>query len=175
MNKITPFNKKAEGTLKINNYITAKIVKLVGDNVSPGVYSIEESLKIADDLNLDLVEVSSDQNPVICKVMDYQKYLYEKKKRDKKSDKVNIKEVKFTPNTAEHDFNFKLKNIKTFLQKGDRVRVMVIFKGREMKYKQHGAELLKKLIDSIEECGTAESPLKMEGNKMIITFKPKKK
>lgn len=174
-NSNKPFlKKKEENGLRVNYNIRAPYVKLVGDNVTVDVYPIKEAIKIADDLNLDLVEVSPTQNPPICKIMDYQKYLYDKKKNEKKSDKIETKELRFTPNTGDHDFDFKVKHAINFLEKGDRVKAFVFFKGREMKYKDQGAEILSKFIEAIKEHGVADAPLKMEGNKMILFFRPKK-
>jgi len=167
--------KKEENGLKINHQIRAYNVKLVGDNVTIGIYSIKEALKIADDLNLDLVEVSPTQIPSVCKIMDYQKYLYDKKKNEKKQEKVDTKEIRLTPNTGEHDFDFKLKHAINFLEKGDRVKVFVFFKGREMAHKSLGADILSKFLDALKDYGTVDAPMKMEGNKMILFFKPKKK
>jgi len=167
--------KKEENGLKINYQIKAPFVKLVGDNVKADVYSLKDAIKIADDMNLDLIEVGATQSPPICKIMDYQKFLYDKKKNEKKPDRVETKELRFTPTTGDHDFNFKLKHAQNFLEKGDRVKAFVFFKGREMKYKDKGAEILKRLSDALEPYGTVEVPVKMEGNKMFIHLRPKKK
>lgn len=175
MNNKPFLKKKEENGLRINYKIRAPHVKLVGDNVIIGVYPIKEAIKIADDLNLDLVEVSSMQTPPICKIMDYQKYLYDKKKNEKKSDKIDTKEIRLTPSTGEHDFNFKLKHAINFLEKGDRVKVFVFFKGREMAHKSLGADILSKFLDALKDYGVVDAPMKTEGNKMILFFRPKKK
>jgi translation initiation factor IF-3 len=107
--------------------------------------------------------------------MDYQKYLYDKKKNEKKSDKVETKELRFTPNTGDHDFDFKVKHAQNFLEKGNRIKAFVFFKGREMAYKDKGTEVLYKLAVALEEYGTVESPAKMDGKKMIMFMRPKKK
>lgn len=174
-NKKIFFKKKEESGLKINHQIRAYTVKLVGDNVAIGIYSIKEAMKIADDLNLDLVEVSPAQNPPVCKVMDYQKYLYDKRKNEKKQGKIDTKEIRLTPNTGEHDFDFKLKHAINFLEKGNRVKVFVFFKGREMAHKSSGADILSKFLEALKDHGTVDAPMKMEGNKMILFFRPKKK
>jgi translation initiation factor IF-3 len=139
------------------------------------VYSIKEAIQLADDLNLDLVEVSPQQNPPICKILDYQKFLYDKKKNEKKPDKIETKEIRFTPNTGEHDFAFKLKHAQAFLERGDRVKAFVFFKGREKMYQNQGVELLNRFTAALEEYGIVDSPIKMEGNKMNIFYRPKKK
>lgn len=168
-------NKKEESKAKVNFQIKAPMVKLVGDNVNIGVYPIKEALKLAEDLELDLVEVSTNQNPPICKIMDYQKFLYDKKKNEKKSDKTETKEVRFRPVTDDNDINVKVNNSRKFLEKGNRVKAFVFFKGRENMYKNKGAEILQKFVLALEDCSIIESEPKMEGNKMIIFLRPKKK
>jgi translation initiation factor IF-3 len=167
--------KKEDNRLKINYQIKSPTVKLVGENVKIGVYSITEAIKIADDLNLDLVEVSPSQIPPICRIVDYEKFLYDKKKNEKKPDQVKTKELKFRPVTDEHDFNFKLKHAQSFLEKGDRVKALVFFKGREMMYKNQGKDILDKLTVALEGYGIIDAPIRMEGNKMFMFFRPKKK
>jgi len=169
------FKKKEENRLNVNHQIKAYYVKLVGDNVKMDTYPIAEAMRIADELNLDLVEINASQTPPICKIMDYQKFLYNKKKDTKKPDKIDMKELRFTPNTGEHDFNFKLGHAKNFLAKGDRLKIVVVFKGREMAYQSKGAEILTQLIDALEDCGIPEAIPKMEGKKMILFMRPKKK
>lgn len=167
--------KKTENELRTNNQIRSSQVKLVGDNVKMGVYSISEAIRIADEMNLDLVEVSPLQTPPVCKIMDYQKFLFDKKKNEKKSEKIEIKELKFTPSIGEHDFLFKIRHARSFLEKNNRVKIFVLFKGREIKYQEQGAEVLSRVIDALQDIGVVDSQLKTEGNKMIIFFKPKKK
>lgn len=168
-------NKKQDFGFKTNYQIKSPQMKLVGDNVTMGVYSFKEAIAIADGLNLDLVEISPNQSPPICKIMDYEKFIYDKKKNEKKSDKVKTKELRFTPSTGNHDLEFKIKHAKSFLEKGNRVKMFVLFKGREMKYQDQGAEIIKKIVDALEDIGIVESDLKIENNKMIVFFKPKKK
>jgi len=169
------FKKKEENGLRTNNQIRNPFVKLVGDNVTMGIYPIAEAMRMADGQNLDLVEISSAQNPSICKIIDYQKYLYDKKKNEKKPDRVETKEIRFTPTTGDHDFNFKLKHAQNFLERGDRVKAFVFFKGREMKYKEQGAEILQRLVVALDSYGIIEVPVKMEGHKMFLFLRPKKK
>jgi translation initiation factor IF-3 len=168
-------NKKEENKFNINYQIKAPQVKLVGDNVTMGIYSLKEAIRISDELGLDLVEISPTQNPPICKIMDYMKFLYDRKKNEKKPDKVETKEVRFRPVTDDNYLNVKINNSRKFLEKGNRVKAFVFFKGRENAYKNKGAEILQKFILALEDCSTIESALKMEGNKMIIFLKPKKK
>ncbi len=168
-------SKKQDSGFKTNYQIKSPQVKLVGDNVTMGVYSFKEAIAIADGLNLDLVEISPNQSPPICKIMDYEKFIYDKKKNEKKSDKVKTKELRFTPSTGNHDLEFKIKHAKSFLEKGNRVKMFVLFKGREMKYQDQGAEIIRKIVDALEDIGIVESDLKIENNKMIVFFKPKKK
>jgi translation initiation factor IF-3 len=167
--------RKEENKLRINNQIRVSQVKLVGDNVRMDIYPIQEAIRLADEMGLDLVEINASQIPPICKIMDYQKFLYDKRKNDKKPDKIETKELRFRPKTDEHDFNFKVKHAQNFLSKGDRLKVVIFFKGREMAYQNQGAELLKKLVDALETYGVPEAIPKMEGTKMLMFFKPKKK
>ena len=168
-------NRKEENRLNINNQIRVSQVKLVGDNVEVGVYSIKDALALADELGLDLVEMNASQTPSVCKIIDYQKFLYDRKKNEKKPDKVEMKELRFRPATDDNDFNFKIKHAQNFLSKGDRVKVVVVFKGREMAYQSQGAELLQKVVSALSEFGLPEAVPKFEGKKMLMFFKPKKK
>jgi len=174
-------NKDKEGKHKLNNEIRAKTVRVVGENVvNPGVYSLAEALKIADDLELDLVEISPQADPPVCRVTDYQKFLYQQKKKQKeikaKTAKVVVKELRFGPNTDDHDYNFKLKHAQTFLGEGDKVKAYVMFKGRSILYKEQGEILLLRLANDLEELGKVEQMPKLEGKRMsmLITPKPKK-
>ena len=163
----------------INEHIRAREVRLVGDNVTPGIYSIHEALKIAEDLELDLVEISAQAEPPVCKVLDYQKYLYQQKKRAKeqkaKSVKVVIKEIRFGPQTDEHDYNFKLNHAIGFLQEGSKVKAYVFFKGRSILFKEQGEVLLLRFANDLEEYGKVEQMPLLEGKRMIIMISPKKK
>ena len=141
--------------------------------------SIDEALKMADDMNLDLVEISPNADPPVCKVIDYQKFLYQQKKKQKemksKATKVVVKEIRFGPNTDEHDFNFKLKHAKSFLEDGAKVKAYVFFKGRSILFKDKGEVLLLRLATELEDYGKVEQMPKLEGKRMIMFFSPKKK
>ena len=171
--------RKQEALHKINKYIRAQVVRLVGDNIEEaGIVSIEEALKLADELELDLVEISPNANPPVCKITDYQKFLYQQKKKQKelkaKSTKIVVKEIRFGPNTDEHDFNFKLKHAIKFLEEGAKVKAYVFFKGRSILFKDKGEVLLLKLATELEEYGKVEQLPKLEGKRMIMFFAPKK-
>lgn len=163
----------------INEHIRAREVRLVGDNVTPGIYSIQEARKIADDLELDLVEISAQADPPVCKILDYQKYLYQQKKKAKeikaKSTKVVVKEIRFGPQTDDHDYNFKLKHAVGFLQEGAKVKAYVFFKGRSILFKEQGEVLLLRFANDLEEYGKVEQMPLLEGKRMIIMISPKKK
>lgn len=172
-----PFRK--EEPYKINEKIRASEVRLVGENVKVGVYSTQEALKIAQDLELDLVEISPNAEPPVCKATDYKKFLYEKKKREKEvksnAQKTVIKEIRFGPNTDDHDFEFKAKHAEGFLKDGAKVKAFVQFKGRAIVFKDRGELLLLKLAKHLEEVGAVEQLPKMEGKRMLMFIAPKKK
>lgn len=153
-------------------------MRLVGDNVEMDVYPIEEALKIADEKELDLVEISPKADPPVCKVMDYKKFLFEQKKREKaikqKTSKVVVKEIRFGPNTDDHDYNFKLKNAEKFLKDGAKLKAFVFFKGRSIVFKDKGKILLLQLAKDLEELGKVEQMPKLEGKRMIMMIAPKK-
>ncbi len=163
----------------INEHIRAPQVRLVGDNVTPGIYSIHEARKVAEEQELDLVEISAQADPPVCKVLDYQKYLYQQKKKAKeikaKSTKVVVKEIRFGPQTDDHDYNFKLKHARGFLQEGAKVKAYVFFKGRSILFKEQGEVLLLRFASDLEECGKVEQMPLLEGKRMIIMISPKKK
>ena len=163
----------------INEHIRAREVRLVGDNVTVGIYSIHEALKIAEDLELDLVEISPNAEPPECKVLDYQKYLYQQKKKAKeikaKSTKIVVKEIRFGPQTDDHDYNFKLKHAIGFLQEGAKVKAYVFFKGRSILFKEQGEVLLLRFANDLEDYGKVEQMPVLEGKRMIIMLSPKKK
>jgi translation initiation factor IF-3 len=153
-------------------------VRVVGDNVdNPGVYSIQDAIKMADDQELDLVEVSPKANPPVCRIIDYQKFLYQQKKKQKelksKTTKVVVKEIRFGPNTDEHDYNFKLNHAKKFLQEGAKVKAFVFFKGRSILFKDKGEILLLRLARDLEEFGKVEKMPKLEGKRMTMFIAPK--
>ncbi len=163
----------------INEHIRAREVRLVGDNVTPGIYSIQEARKIAENLELDLVEISAQADPPVCKVLDYQKYLYQQKKKAKeikaKSTKVVVKEIRFGPQTDDHDYNFKLKHAQGFLQEGAKVKAYVFFKGRSILFKEQGEVLLLRFANDLEDYGKVEQMPVLEGKRMTIMISPKKK
>ena len=163
----------------INEQIRAREVRLVGDNVTPGIYSIHEARKIAEELELDLVEISPTAEPPVCKVLDYQKFLYQQKKKAKeikaKQMKVVTKEIRFGPQTDDHDYNFKLKHAIGFLQEGAKVKAYVFFKGRSILFKEQGEVLLLRFANDLEEYGKVEQMPLLEGKRMIIMLSPKKK
>ncbi len=152
---------------------------MVGDGVEANIVSLEEALKTANRLGLDLVEISPKAEPPVCKIIDYKKFIYDQKKRQKaikaKTIKVVIKELRFGPNTGEHDFNFKLKHAEKFLQDGAKVKAFVFFRGRTIIFKENGEILLLRLAQALEEFGVVESMPKLEGKKMIMLIAPKKK
>lgn len=152
---------------------------MVGDNVDVGIYSLAEGLKIADDLGLDLVEISPSANPPVCKVMDYKKFLYEQKKREKalksKASKVVIKEIRFGPQTDDHDYEFKKRHAEKFLKDGAKLKAFVFFKGRSIVYKDQGEILLLRLAQDLEEVGKVEQMPKLEGKRMTMFIAPIKK
>ena len=152
---------------------------MVGENVEIGVYSKSKALIIADDLGLDLVEISPKANPPVCKIVDYKKFLYEQKKREKalksKATKVVVKEIRFGPQTDDHDYEFKKKHAEKFLKDGAKLKAFVFFKGRSIVFKEQGQILLLKLAQDLEEYGKVEQLPKLEGKRMIMFIAPKKK
>ncbi|MBO8452566.1 MAG: translation initiation factor IF-3 [Bacteroidetes bacterium] len=169
--------KKDEDGLRINGEITASQVRLVGDNIAePGIYSISQAVRMADELGLDLVEITAKADPPVCRIIDYQKYLYQQKKKAKEmksnSAKIVIKEIRFGPNTDEHDFQFKLKHAIEFLQEGSKVKASVFFKGRSILYSEQGEKLLLRFAVELEEYGRAEQMPKLEGKRMIMMIAP---
>jgi len=171
-----PFKKK-EAEHNINEFIKAPQVRLVGENVEQGVYPLSEALAIAEEQELDLVEISPNANPPVCKVIDYNKFIYEQKKKLKEikanAKQTVIKEIRFGPNTNEHDFQFKLKHAISFLENGEKVRAYVHFKGRAIVYKEQGEILLLKFAQALEEVGKVEQLPKLEGKRMFLTVAPK--
>ena len=164
---------------RINNRITARTVRVVGDEIETQVLSIQDALKLADRMELDLVEISPNADPPVCKIIDYQKFLYQQKKKQKeikaKAAKIVVKEIRFGPNTDDHDYNFKLKHAIKFLEEGAKVRAYVFFKGRSILFKEQGEVLLLRFANDLEEHGKVEQLPKLEGKRMIISFSPKKK
>jgi len=153
-------------------------VRLVGDNVEMGVYPLKQALAMAEEQELDLVEISPNAVPPVAKVMDYKKFLYEQKKRDKvlksKATKVIVKEIRFGPNTDEHDYEFKKKHGEKFLKEGAKLKAYVFFKGRSIVFKDQGEILLLRLATDLEEFGKVEQMPKLEGKRMTMFISPKK-
>lgn len=170
------FIKKEEPQYAVNERIRAKTVRVVGENLEPGIYSIEQALQIADDLELDLVEISPTAQPPVCKVVDYQKFIYQQKKKQKeiksKTAKVIIKEIRFGPQTDEHDFDFKLKHAINFLKEGAKVKAYVFFKGRSILYTEQGMQILKRFAEEVQDYGKVESEPKLEGKRMLMLIAP---
>ncbi len=152
---------------------------MVGDNIEPQIMSIQNALKLADEMELDLVEISPNVDPPVCKLVDYQKFLYQQKKKQKeqkaKTSRIVVKEIRFSPNTDEHDYNFKLKHAINFLEEGAKVRAYVFFKGRSILFSEKGEVLLLKFANDLEEYGKVEQMPKLEGKRMFLTISPKKK
>ena len=150
----------------------------MGDNVEVGVYALDKAKELANEQELDLVEISPKAKPPVCKIIDYKKFLYEQKKREKslksKATKVTIKEIRFGPQTDEHDYEFKKKHAFKFLQEGAKLKAFVFFKGRSIIFKEQGQILLLKLAQELEEYGKVEQLPKLEGKRMIMFIAPKK-
>lgn len=178
-NRQKNYRKQNEPEHNINSRIRAKEVRLIGDNVKVGIYSISEALTISNELDLDLVEVNKNSDPPICKVIDYAKFIYDKKRSEKeqkkKQQKNQQKEIRFGPNTGDADLEHKMKSAKKFLEEGMKVKVIVFFKGRTIIHKERGEILLLKFADELSEYGSAESLPKLEGKRMSILLKPKTK
>jgi len=152
----------------------------VGDNIpNPGIYPLQEALKIADALDLDIVEISPKADPPVCKVIDYSKFLYQQKKKQKEikanTAQVVVKEIRFGPQTDDHDFNFKLRHAERFLQDGAKVKAFVFFKGRSILFKEQGEILLLRFATMLENFGKVEQLPKLEGKRMTMFISPKKK
>ena len=164
---------------RLNREITAAEVRVIGEGIEPGLYPIAEALRMAEEQEVDLVEISPNAVPPVCRIIDYKKFLYEKKKKDKeqkaKARQSEVKEIRFTPNTDEHDFDFKAKHAEKFLKEGDKVKCYVQFKGRAIMFQERGELLLLKFAERLAEFGALESMPKMEGRRMLAIFTPKKK
>lgn len=171
--------KKEENSLRINEEIRVPKVRLVGENVEQGIYDTNFAKHLAQELELDLVEISPNGNPPVCKILDYQKYLYQQKKKLKEmkanSKVMEIKEIRFGPNTDEHDFQFKLKHAQEFLKNGNKVKASIFFKGRAINFTEQGEKLLLRFAIECEEFGKAENMPKMEGKRMFMMLVPNKK
>ncbi|MBW4971596.1 translation initiation factor IF-3 [Croceibacter atlanticus] len=162
----------------MNNKIRAKELRLVGDNVEMGIYPTRDAIKIAEEQGLDLVEISPNAEPPVAKVMDYKKFLYEQKKREKaikaKASKVVVKEIRFGPNTDDHDYEFKKNHGEKFLKEGAKLKAYVFFKGRSIVFKDQGEILLLRLAQDLEDVGKVEQMPKLEGKRMTMFIAPKK-
>jgi translation initiation factor IF-3 len=171
------FKKEQQQEHRTNHMIKVPMVRLVGENIEVGVYPTADAQKMANDLELDLVEISPQGDPPVCRIIDYNKFLYEKKKREKdmkaKSKVSEVKEIRFTPNTDDHDFDFKAKHALGFLKDGNKVKAYVQFKGRAIMFKERGELLLLKFAERLVEVGTLESMPKLEGKRMFAIFAPK--
>lgn len=165
---------------RINEQIRAKEVRIVGDDdIEAQVLPIFQALKMAEERELDLVEISPNAQPPVCRIIDYSKFLYQQKKRQKeqkaKQVKVNVKEIRFGPQTDDHDYNFKLKHAKGFLEEGDKVKAYVFFKGRSILFKEQGEVLLLRFANDLEDYAKVDQLPVLEGKRMIIFLSPKKK
>ncbi|MBQ6777815.1 MAG: translation initiation factor IF-3 [Paludibacteraceae bacterium] len=153
-------------------------VRLVGDNVEQGIYTYQQAMRIADEQNLDLVEISATAVPPVCRIIDYQKFLYQKKRKEKEqkqnSKKIEIKEIRFGPQTDDHDYQFKLKHAQEFLKDGNKVKSYVFFRGRSILFKEQGELLLARFCNDLAEVGKPETTPKLEGKRMIVMIAPKK-
>ena len=171
------FVPRKEAEHRINNFIRVPQVRLVGENVEVGVYNTQDALRMAQDQQLDLVEISPTADPPVCKIIDYNKFLYDKKKKEKemkaKSKTAEVKEIRFTPNTDDHDFDFKAKHAENFLKDGNKVKAYVQFKGRAIQFQERGQLLLLKFAERLNEFGTLESMPKMEGRRKLAMYAPK--
>lgn len=165
---------------RINNQIRVPQVRIGGSNIeTPGIYPIAEALKMADDLDLDLVEIAPGAEPPVCLIVDFSKYLFDKKRKSKelkaKTVQTEIKELRFGPNTDEHDYNFKLNHATKFLLGGSKVKATVLFSGRAIVFKDQGEILLLRFASDLEEYGKVDQMPKLEGRRMAIFISPKKK
>jgi translation initiation factor IF-3 len=162
---------------RTNRMIRVPEIRLVGENIETGVYRTDEALRMAEEKGLDLVEISPNATPPVCRIIDYKKFLYEKKKKEKemkaKAAKSEVKEIRFTPNTDDHDFDFKSKHAEKFLKEGNKVKAYVQFKGRAIVFKDRGELILLKFAERLSDFGQLESMPKMEGKRMLAIFAPK--
>jgi len=171
------FRKEQQQEHRTNGMIRVPQVRLVGDNVEVGVYPTQEALRMAQDQQLDLVEISPQADPPVCKIIDYNKFLYEKKKKEKemksKSKTAEVKEIRFTPGTDDHDFDFKARHAESFLKEGNKVKAYVQFKGRAIMFKERGELVLLKFAERLAEVGQPEGLPKLEGKRMLMIIAPK--
>ncbi|MDE0871302.1 MAG: translation initiation factor IF-3 [Flavobacteriales bacterium] len=179
--KKTPYRGRVrqEDLHRINEKITIEEVRLVGDNVEPAVMKTADALRLAIEMELDLVEISPKADPPVCRITEYKKFLYDQKKKQKeikaKQQKVVVKEIRFGPNTDDHDFQFKMKHARKFLEDGSKLKAYVFFRGRTIVFKERGEILLLKFAQELEDVGVVEQLPRLEGKRMTIIFNPKKK
>ena len=163
---------------QVNDEIRAREVRIVGEGFEPRVVSLREALKIADDMELDLVLISPNAVPPVCRIVDFSKFIYQLKKKQKeakaKQVKIDVKEIRFGPQTDDHDYNFKLKHAMGFLQNGDKVKAYVFFRGRSILFKEQGENILARFAKDLEEYGKQEQAPILEGKRMTIFISPKK-
>ena len=171
-------NEKIKNNYRINEQIRSREVRLVGDDVESTVMPTHKAIQLAEQNGVDLVEISPNAQPPVCRLIDYSKFLYQQKKRQKelkaKQVKIEVKEIRFGPQTDEHDYNFKLKHAKDFLTEGDKVKAYVFFRGRSILFKEQGEVLLLRFANDLEEYGKVEQMPVLEGKRMIIFIAPKK-
>lgn len=174
-----PVRKEDNDQHKINGKITAREIRLVVEGEEPQVMTLSAALQLAEEQELDLVEISPNAVPPVCKIMDYRKFLYNQKRKQKelkaKQSKVILKEIRFGPNTDDHDFQFKLSHARKFLEEGSKVKAYVFFRGRTIVFKDRGEILLLKFVQELADLGTLEQMPKLEGKRMIVMINPKKK
>lgn len=190
--RVQPQNKVQDEkyNYRLNREITCPKVRLVGDNfdeiselagkpIETGIFTTNQVIRWAEDLEMDVVEISPNADPPVCKIIDFKKFIYDRKKKEKemkaKTAKTVIKEIRFGPNTDDHDFGFKVKHALKFLEDGDKIKAYVQFKGRAIVFKDRGELLLLKFLKELEELGAAEELPKLEGKRMIVMIAPKKK
>ncbi|MFC4261377.1 translation initiation factor IF-3 [Ferruginibacter yonginensis] len=171
------FKKEQQQEHRTNHMIKSPEVRLVGENIEPGIFSLSAANAIAQELGLDLVEISPGANPPVCRVIDYNKFLYEEKKKKKemkaKAKTSEVKEIRFTPNTDDHDFDFKVKHAEKFLEDGNKVKAHVQFKGRAIMFKERGELLLLKFADALKDVSALEGLPKLEGKRMQVMLAPR--
>ena len=177
--RFSPRNAAPREQHRINEKIHAKEVRIVGDDVEPKVYPIAQALRMAEEREMDLVEISPNAQPPVCRIIEYSKFLYQLKKRQKeqkaKQVKINVKEIRFGPQTDDHDYKFKLKHAIGFLEDGDKVKAYVFFKGRSILFKEQGEVLLLRFANDLEEYAKVDQLPVLEGKRMTIFLAPKKK
>lgn len=179
MRRRKPIKRVEKPYFRINHKISANEVRLVGENIEPGVYTTRKALQMAREQELDLVEISPKAKPPVCRIVEYKKFLYDKKKKEKelkaRQVKTVVKEIRFTPNTDDHDFEFKARHAEKFLQEGAKVKAYVQFRGRNILFKDRGELMLLKFAQRLEEVGAVEQMPKLEGRRMHLFLSPKNK